>query len=156
MALINCPECGKEISERSKQCVHCGYPLNDREQKECQNDNNICIINGENYNLSSVIEAIRKNKDDYAQKDAHKILKEITGLNAVDRGSLLYIIIQLDKIPYQFNSGDNWKLYEQKTKSCPKCGCTEFVPLRRKFSLLTGFATNKIDMVCKNCGYIKR
>ena len=27
MALINCPECGKEISDKSKQCIHCGFPL---------------------------------------------------------------------------------------------------------------------------------
>lgn len=27
MALINCPECGKQISDRSKSCIHCGYPL---------------------------------------------------------------------------------------------------------------------------------
>lgn len=27
MALIKCPECGKEISDKSKQCIHCGYPL---------------------------------------------------------------------------------------------------------------------------------
>lgn len=37
---------------------------------------------------------------------------------------------------------------------CPKCGCTEFTPLRRKFSLLTGFATNKVDMVCSKCGTV--
>lgn len=28
MSLINCPECGKEISDKSSQCIHCGYPLN--------------------------------------------------------------------------------------------------------------------------------
>ena len=27
MALIKCPECGKEISDLAKICVHCGYPL---------------------------------------------------------------------------------------------------------------------------------
>lgn len=27
MSLINCPECGKEISDKSSQCIHCGYPL---------------------------------------------------------------------------------------------------------------------------------
>ena len=27
MALINCPECGKEISDKAKDCIHCGYPL---------------------------------------------------------------------------------------------------------------------------------
>ena len=27
MALISCPECGKEISDSSAQCIHCGYVL---------------------------------------------------------------------------------------------------------------------------------
>ena len=27
MALIICPECGKEISDRVKDCPHCGYPF---------------------------------------------------------------------------------------------------------------------------------
>ena len=27
MALIICPECGKEISDQAKVCIHCGYPI---------------------------------------------------------------------------------------------------------------------------------
>ncbi len=27
MALVKCPECGKEISDLSKRCIYCGYPL---------------------------------------------------------------------------------------------------------------------------------
>lgn len=27
MALIHCPECGKEISDQAPACIHCGYPL---------------------------------------------------------------------------------------------------------------------------------
>lgn len=27
MALINCPECNKEISDKVKSCPHCGYLL---------------------------------------------------------------------------------------------------------------------------------
>lgn len=27
MALINCPECNKEISDTAKNCIHCGYVL---------------------------------------------------------------------------------------------------------------------------------
>lgn len=27
MALISCPECGKEISDKVKACPHCGYPI---------------------------------------------------------------------------------------------------------------------------------
>lgn len=28
MALIKCPECGKEISDKAKSCPKCGYPIN--------------------------------------------------------------------------------------------------------------------------------
>lgn len=27
MALINCPECGKEVSDKASACIHCGYPF---------------------------------------------------------------------------------------------------------------------------------
>lgn len=28
MSLIKCPECGKEVSDKSQNCIHCGYPIN--------------------------------------------------------------------------------------------------------------------------------
>lgn len=163
MSLIKCPECGKEVSDQSHICIHCGYPLSNN----AKNNENICLINDSPYDLSLIIETIHKNKNDYAQKEAHKLLKEMTGLGAVDRGSLLYIIMQLDKIPPQFNSGDNWKHYKQENinipqnnyqsnnisnmPKCPKCGCTNIQIVRKKFSLLAGFATNKTERVCVNC-----
>ena len=46
MTLIRCPECNKEISDKSQVCIHCGYPLNSGEletstiindiQKQCE------------------------------------------------------------------------------------------------------------------------
>ena len=27
MALINCPECNREITDKSKNCIHCGCPI---------------------------------------------------------------------------------------------------------------------------------
>ena len=37
MALINCPECGKEVSTAAEICPHCGYPLKkELEQKEIE------------------------------------------------------------------------------------------------------------------------
>ena len=41
MALIKCPECGKDVSTQAKACPHCGYPLNkdnisiEENNKEC-------------------------------------------------------------------------------------------------------------------------
>ena len=38
MALIKCPECGKQISEKAPNCPNCGFVLSDEhEQKECEN-----------------------------------------------------------------------------------------------------------------------
>jgi RNA polymerase subunit RPABC4/transcription elongation factor Spt4 len=28
MALINCPECNKEVSDKADMCPNCGYPIN--------------------------------------------------------------------------------------------------------------------------------
>lgn len=42
----------------------------------------------------------------------------------------------------------------QKSSSdvkCPKCGSTNIQVVPHKWSLLTGFMTNKTDRVCVNC-----
>ena len=41
MALIKCPECGKEISDKSEICVHCGYPLKNVMEEVEENDSQI-------------------------------------------------------------------------------------------------------------------
>lgn len=40
MALIKCPECGKEISDKAIACPHCGFPIekNSTEQKKIITD----------------------------------------------------------------------------------------------------------------------
>lgn len=51
------------------------------------------------------------------------------------------------------------QLGEQKNSSsenqvkCPKCGSTNIQMVQRKWSLLTGFMTNKVDRVCVSCKY---
>lgn len=34
MALITCPECGKKISDKADACIHCGYPLHNKQKTE--------------------------------------------------------------------------------------------------------------------------
>ncbi len=39
MALIKCPECGKDISDKAIQCIHCGYPLSEINNKNVTKTN---------------------------------------------------------------------------------------------------------------------
>ena len=34
MAIIECPECGKQVSNKSKTCIHCGYPIMQAQREE--------------------------------------------------------------------------------------------------------------------------
>ena len=38
MALINCPECGNEISDKSEKCINCGYPIKELKYEEYHGD----------------------------------------------------------------------------------------------------------------------
>ena len=41
MALINCPECGHEISNTAKTCINCGYKLR---QRKAISKKGICVL----------------------------------------------------------------------------------------------------------------
>lgn len=36
MALIKCEECGKEVSDKSEQCIHCGNPFSKKEKNNIE------------------------------------------------------------------------------------------------------------------------
>lgn len=42
MALISCPECGKEISDKALACPHCGNPMNQPTQQIQQEEEYLC------------------------------------------------------------------------------------------------------------------
>lgn len=55
MALIKCPECGKEISDKATICINCGLPLkqNDLDTK------NKCKIDGQVKDITNIIKLIK-------------------------------------------------------------------------------------------------
>lgn len=38
MSLINCPECGKEISDKATFCPNCGFPIEIGQNEEIENE----------------------------------------------------------------------------------------------------------------------
>ena len=76
MALIHCPECNKEVSDRAEICVHCGYPISKWIKKENSNSsqsnevnedvkddnpNNIYLYREKKYNLTDLVDYIKEN-----------------------------------------------------------------------------------------------
>lgn len=73
MALIKCPECSKEISDKAEICVHCGYPISkwikeensdssqSNEDIKDDNPNNIYLYREKEYNLTELVDYIKEN-----------------------------------------------------------------------------------------------
>lgn len=156
MALIKCPECKQEISDKAKQCIHCGYLLEGYkiEANEMETLKNICVINGKEYDLTPVM--IAKNNN---QKNLADIIDEITELDKYNRNSLLLIILRTNGIPDKFDNGDTLNSYQRRINAstpvtCPKCGSTSIGVTNRGYSLLTGFiGSGKSMNFCQSCGY---
>ena len=114
MALINCPECGKEISDKSEVCIHCGFPL----------INTKCNINGVIYDFKEELPiALLEKVDDHVS--AIGIIRLKTSLTLGDAGELLEIIREKRAIPSSFTPEfplENRKeLYGETGVRCPYC-----------------------------------
>lgn len=109
MALVKCPECGKEISDRSKMCIHCGYPLEGESIEtifvkcpECgqdvPNDTTNCIYCGCPLN-NLVIEEINDiNKNESIKKYNKNVMKIIVPVVALVIITIIVIGIYNAKI----------------------------------------------------------
>lgn len=77
MALINCPECGKEISDKAASCPNCGCPV----QNEIQEEHNESgkkygafhrILYGDNANAKEAWENSKNQRSDTYKKKTNK------------------------------------------------------------------------------------
>ena len=114
MALINCPECGKEISDKSEVCIHCGFPL----------INTKCNINGVIYDFKEELPiALLEKVEDYIPAVGKIQLR--TSLTFADADRLVDIIRETKSIPPSFTPKyplENRKeLYGETDVRCPYC-----------------------------------
>lgn len=171
MALIICPECGKEISNKAKCCIHCGYPLD-----ELQNENQNVIDDKDNlYSVKLINCGGQKVK-------VIRVVREVSGLglkeakDVVDNLLIIKTGIHLDEatsIKKQLEEVDgaveithcknntvvSKSTISKPTPKCPTCGSTniEKISAAKKVggSLLFGIFSSDMrnSMHCKDCGY---
>lgn len=148
--LIKCPECNKEISDKSVQCIHCGFPLNSEKY---------IIINGVTYDATILYNAIESYKNNDIDKNKlYQILSvEIYeyGLSPKVSNDLADEIFETGVIPKEFNGQTQEEyLKEKNTIRCPKCRSTAIEATTKGYSLLTGFiGSGKTMNYCKRCGH---
>lgn len=155
MALIKCPECGKEISDKSEKCIHCGYPL-------VKEKNTICNINGKKYDLSYILDFYREHPDGMIKVKLIGDFRKMVGCSLSDAKKVIDEIIETNEIPKVLILKQQeivTKKEENNIPHCPTCGSTNIEKIsstKRWLSTgLFGLASSDVGktMVCKKCRY---
>lgn len=119
MAIIKCPECGEQVSDKADQCIHCGYPLtkikenndyqrivNQRQQQLFKNlTNTTCNINGNIVDFSKAVQAMKQwNKKESIQYILESIDNSGIDICVDNKMTLLTHIIQQYSVPESYNA----------------------------------------------------
>lgn len=174
MALIKCPECGREISDKAVSCPGCGYPIQDMVQDN-RSDldklvDEICERNPDMYvaikelrkatelDLKSADDIIRKKYKgttlDEEMKSIKEEAKQERRKNGEDIRTSLQTLANLSAA--------------SKVAKCPKCGSTSISYDTKKLSfcralvgdalagptgaIIGGLSSKKGYAVCLKCG----
>lgn len=180
MALIKCPECGKEISDKSKQCIYCGYPIEEyiQEQSNQLFDVTLNSLNLDNLNnkkdkenqtnvlFKQIMNYMNKhcNQKNFSLLDLMDMSVKIREtpciigkeLNKEKAAKLVDYLVSLNCSAEMTISTDiSPKTNNSNDKLiCPRCGSSAVTTGQRGYSLLTGFlGSNKTVNRCGKCGY---
>lgn len=178
MALIKCPECGKEVSDKAPTCIHCGFPLS------------ATIATPTSTQTSTYFKVILK---DFGLDK----IGFIKGLREIFNWGLVEAKRATDNLPFELVKGltkdecekvknqlenyggtveivgdhdsaaHNATAFQPKPKDvstvtttfsnpvrCPRCRSTSIATINRGWNLMWGFlGSGSARNVCQNCGY---
>lgn len=150
MALIKCPECKKEISNKSKVCIHCGYPLENEHRI-------ICRISGIPVDFTQIQNILDNGKynHDSIYIAVNKILNEsFPTLTKTTCRLITNEIVAMKSIPGTWNAEFDFML-DRSTLKCPRCGSTSITTGARGVNWKLGLiGASKTVNRCANCGHM--
>lgn len=143
MALIKCPECGTEISDKSDRCIHCGYPL-PKELKSTFLFNGVQLEKA--FFLDETIDIHKKISKLREASDVGNVVA-IDSLREWREAGVIPDVVNHETLAEEEER-------ERNTVKCPKCGSTAIQTVNRGYSFLTGFiGSSSPRNVCQKCGY---
>lgn len=168
MALITCPECGKEISDQSPNCIHCGYPLSRGTEKT------VCVIDGLPVDFTEMLDVYHNRSRTQSVRYFNELMEQIEKALGKDREKQLrvYLLHQITdtgtvppevhraSIPPQNSKdaltiGELWgELDASGPLHCPKCGSDDVGRLTGGVSFLYNFfGSGAPKNICMKCGH---
>lgn len=147
MALVECPECKKEISDKSNMCIHCGFPMNKMK-------NSICVINNTPYDFLVVLNKIQNNEPIGL---VIRTIRGICDMSLSDSKKLYDYIIENHAIPESFEC--EIIINQSNQPKCPTCGSVNIrkISATKKAASIIGLGilSNNIGKTyqCLNCKY---
>lgn len=159
MALITCPECGKEISNKATACPNCGYPINLEKFK--------IIITDYNTDISALAGINEVFGQQLSYEDCMQILNNLPYIIAeYDTQAEMEHYAKMLKSPrwgleITIESPDGRHLYVDNSNSvkCPSCGSKSISRIstsEKVFGIaMFGLLSNKRKMTfhCNSCEY---
>lgn len=134
-------------------CPHCKSTLNEDILKQ-KNSENICLVCGGSLlgDQENIDEPKKETSKWYYYKEAGGTLTD----TLYDRSPLYtFDAVDVEDAKRQLKEVlPNSPLINDNSPDkvrCPRCKSTQIQMVPRKFSLLTGFATNKVDRMCVRC-----
>lgn len=103
-----------------------------------------------------IIEQLEANKQNLSTEDEDIVLKYTFKAPPRDKNGSSEAakkILRQEYKPDAFMESETSKVNTKPDPvvRCPRCGSTSVQLVPRKFSILTGYRTNKVDRVCVNC-----
>ncbi len=182
MALINCPECGQQISDRAPACIHCGFPLEqlvtDQPETSPAESHAVVVHSYDPDRIYGAVSCLARFTDadeqlikkylsqapfvfltggENPECNATVQLMARSGVNAsviADSDITDMIVFPQDQVTFLSTKHHGAPTTTPSTVTCPRCGSTQITTGQRGYKLLTGFlGSSKTVNRCANCGY---
>lgn len=159
MALIKCPECGGQVSDKASSCPHCGYPMSENTvNTTAVNDYaaHLCTINGVQVDLTDVVEQLLAPTPELIK--GISIFRSITGCGVASAKDFCQQVMKTKSLPISINISD--AKINIFTPKCPTCGSTSITKITSGTRLVDRLAfgalspESKAQYRCNACGYM--